>query len=1172
MKKWLLAAMTAVLVFSLCLVGCGTQWQVSFDLDGGTVDGASTIEAIMADEGSTIALPTPEKEGYRFDGWFTDAAHTQPFTATSTVTGEITLYALWTPLDIAVTVVFGELGTETVNCAYNSQLSLAELAARQPDYECLGWSDGTNTYGPDDVITVTEAITLTGTFEAKVFDFALNSDGESYSVTALVDTSLAEVTVPDTYRDLPVTEIQYRAFYNCTAMISITLPDTIVNISTQAFSGCANLESIELPEGLRYIGNRAFTDCYALTEFTIPESVTSIGSEILAYTHLRMASLEDLTLPYCGPNRANATESLSYLFGGIAPGSLKSVKLAYAVSIPMGFMSSNAMTDPVSSIESIDVPFLGETAENGAEMSWLFGDPDNPLISAVLPTTLKEITVRGGQIVDYCFNDNPSLQTVTLENVTALGIYALANCDDLTTINLPEGLLTIGNYAFYGTPNWSIVLPSTVTSIGDRAFSSTVTETFVLPTALETVNGFSFMEIENLQSYVISDDAPNFMTEDGVLYDKARTTLVAFPIGKASSELILPSTVTEIGRHAFYDNKGVTKVDFSNIERIGMYAFYNGGLTEAMLEKTESLGDYAFGYNADMTVAKLPASLEQLGDSLFQNCTRLEQVITEEGETPLTLGTGIFRNCSALSAITLPATWTEIPNFTFWGCNALAEVTIEGTLVNVGINAFAETALSEITLPMADQSYIGSNVFQTCPNLRYIYFINENAPMLYNRDSGMSDSTSPFPMSAFLIVPEGAIDNYLTVDNWSDYAGNLFDSAVSSEEDFVVNSEGVLMAYNGNSPQVILPDTVKSIGEYVFRDHDEIVSVTLNEGLTAIGNGAFQNCIGIRELVFPSTLTTIGANGTNVTDPFAGCSGLMTVTFQSRPTFMKSFYDFDGACPVVFATAELIEALQKATADSMFAMNTTNNIFIDVAEKDSYVIGENTILSADGTVLVKFASGTLTSFTVPDTVTEIGANAFRGNVSLTGVDLGRVQTIGRGAFYGTGLTSIDLPGTLTWIDSNAFSEAAVSGTLTVPASVTWIGSYAFQGTHISALVIQDAPVYIWGSAFRDILELNAIDLGNETRYLGDEVFSFEDYQDYDKQEIEIILPASIIAISEYAFDYSEYFTAVYCRFTEEYAQDLYWQIQNEGTDYEVEWSEYWVDYIYCDLVFGYTGE
>ena len=322
MKKWLLAAMTAVLVFSLCLVGCGTQWQVSFDLDGGTVDGASTIEAIMADEGSTIALPTPEKEGYRFDGWFTDAAHTQPFTATSTVTGEITLYALWTPLDIAVTVVFGELGTETVNCAYNSQLSLAELAARQPDYECLGWSDGTNTYRPDDVITVTEAITLTGTFEAKVFDFALNSDGESYSVVELVDTSLAEVTVPDTYRDLPVTEIQYRAFYNCTAMISITLPDTIVNISTQAFSGCANLESIELPEGLRYIGNRAFTDCYALTEFTIPESVTSIGSEILAYTHLRMASLEDLTLPYCGPNRANATESLSYLFGGIAPGSL----------------------------------------------------------------------------------------------------------------------------------------------------------------------------------------------------------------------------------------------------------------------------------------------------------------------------------------------------------------------------------------------------------------------------------------------------------------------------------------------------------------------------------------------------------------------------------------------------------------------------------------------------------------------------------------------------------------------------------------------------------------------------------------------------------------------------------------------------------------------------------
>ena len=276
-----------------------------------------------------------------------------------------------------------------------------------------------------------------------------------------------------------------------------------------------------------------------------------------------------------------------------------------------------------------------------------------------------------------------------------------------------------------------------------------------------------------------------------------------------------------------------------------------------------------------------------------------------------------------------------------------------------------------------------------------------------------------------------------------------------------------------------------------------------------------------------------------------------------------------SSSPVVFTTAELWADLTSTTYGG-FYLNSSNNIFVDTAEADNYVVGENTEMSADGTVLVKFASNTLTSFTLPETVTEIGPNAFRGNTSLTGVDLGSVQIIGNSAFYQTNLEGITIPSTVTRIGNSAFTNSALAVKLTIPSTVTWIGDYAFQSTHISALIIQDAPVYIRNYAFAYILELNDIDLGDETRYLGDNVFTFEDYMDYDKQEIELVLPASIIAISEYAFDYSEYFTAIYCCFTQEYAESLYGVIQNEDTEYEVEWSEWWTDYIYCDLVFGYT--
>ena len=113
--------------------------------------------------------------------------------------------------------------------------------------------------------------------------YKLNSDHNSYYVSAISNKKLNEIIIPNLYKGKPVSVIGDSAFRDCSALTSITIPDSITSIGDRAFFGCSGLTSVTIPDNVNSIGYAAFADCTGLTSITIPDSVNKIDGWAFGY-------------------------------------------------------------------------------------------------------------------------------------------------------------------------------------------------------------------------------------------------------------------------------------------------------------------------------------------------------------------------------------------------------------------------------------------------------------------------------------------------------------------------------------------------------------------------------------------------------------------------------------------------------------------------------------------------------------------------------------------------------------------------------------------------------------------------------------------------------------------------------------------------------------------------
>ena len=291
-----------------------------------------------------------------------------------------------------------------------------------------------------------------------------------------------------------------------------------------------------------------FSDCTSLKEIVIPDSVTEIRGEWYYYHYAGAfsgcTSLKEIVIP------DSVTEIGKYAFSGCT--SLSKVKLSNSLMI----IEEGAFRD-CTSLEEIVIPdsVTEIRGENGRHSSAFSGC-----------TSLTKVKLSNNLTIIEAgtFRDCTSLTEITIpDGVTVIrGEWyaydrhngAFSGCTSLKEIVIPDSVTEIGDYAFSGcTSLKEIVIPDSVTSIGGSAFSNCISlESITIGSGVESLGDEWIASCRRLESITVSPENKTYSSVDGVLFNKDKSELSAYPIGNKRSSYTIPDGVEKIGKKAFY--------------------------------------------------------------------------------------------------------------------------------------------------------------------------------------------------------------------------------------------------------------------------------------------------------------------------------------------------------------------------------------------------------------------------------------------------------------------------------------------------------------------------------------------------------------------------------------------------------------------------------------------
>jgi hypothetical protein len=360
--------------------------------------------------------------------------------------------------------------------------------------------------------------------------------------------------------------------------------------------------------------------------------------------------------------------------------------------------------------------------------------------------------------------------------VTTIGASAFRACVDMTELTIGPNVTTIDKTAFalcVGLKSVSVDPANKDFAAAEGAlYSKDMTKLVLVPGAtvgkfkikagVKDISDAAFSSCTKLTAFDAEPEG-TYATIDGAILDKALTTVVRVPMGRAGL-YIVPTTVTNMGYGAMDNCSKITELRLPvGLKKIEGKAFQAcTGLTSVTIpDGVTEIEDMAFALCNTLTEVKLPAKLKTLGASTFSRCDGLKTITIPDSTEQI--GTFAFSRCSGLTSAKLGSKLSTIGDGTFEKCTSLTSITMSSTVTNIGDQAFRDcTGLKFVIIP-ANATKIGSGAFMGCTSLTDVYANGETPAELGEQ------AFDGVPNTVTLSVPEGSKDKYAGAAGWGTF-------------------------------------------------------------------------------------------------------------------------------------------------------------------------------------------------------------------------------------------------------------------------------------------------------------------------------------------------------------------------------------------------------------------
>ncbi len=858
----------------------------------------------------------------------------------------------------------------------------------------------------------------------------------------------------------PVTSVGSSAFYDCSGLTSVSIPNSVTSVGSSAFYGCSGLTSVNIPSSLTSIDYASFSGCSGLTNVTIGNGVTTIS---------------DAAFENCS--------SLPSLF---IPASLSSISSS-------AFRGCTNLSEILVDVNNASFCSLDGVLMN-KDMSSVVAFPDAK-VSFVLPASVTSLnpSLLGSKIKSFQIADSDTPLTLTdgkfpnIENVyigrnitLQSNSYSRPFSDvEIKSVIFGSKVTNIVPKLFYYSRLQAVTIPSSVTTINENAFSycSYLNKVNYQGTLNQWLNiSFSNNPLHNNADLYLNDlpiSELTFANINGTVGTQLRgcTNL---------KSLIIASGNTSIDEYAFANCASLEKVTipksvitingnaFNNCNNLDV-VYYNGTLGDwfAMTLTANPLlyGADMYLNNTLLTNATIPSSITQIGTQL-RGCTSLETVTIPVGVTDIL--NDAFRDCKSLSSVSVPSGVTSIGNYAFGDCISLTSVTIPSSVTSLSSTAFSGcTSLQSI-------NFSGSANYTTIDGVVY----DKDVTRIITYPQAKSSTTYTYPST--ITTLGGIRDN--------SFLKRIYVPKLSSTPS--INTYTFNVGEN-----LVAVEFEDEIGDYYTKDGVVYKKYEYN--------GESQNYLiycprGKKSLTLSSDVKYVYVDG------FRPTSLLESITIEPSEQSISFYSNSDYSTDMAFHSP--LKSLNIGRQINIGNSLYNSKIFAQNPELETVVIGENmTYIPSD--LFVNCSR--LTHVTLPETITSVGSNAFAGTPwlaslpTLNGVKYYNyialeykyseetknvrlkdgISVVASGLFKDTDVESVELPTSVTSLESSLFygckslkdvvlpnsiktipnnldigygNSGSINGVVEnihVPSSVTWIGIYAIN--QCDTVVIED---------------------------------------------------------------------------------------------------------------------